>query len=72
VAVFNFWRVDKIAWTMGMMAQGLMLLTALIIYFEKGADIYAYVMMAYGIFMVIYLHLPDVVGTFRQINEENQ
>ena len=65
VAAFNFWRVDNIAWTMGMLAQGLLLLTALIIYFEKGAQIYAYTMMAYGIFMVIYLHLPDIIGTFR-------
>ena len=72
VATFNFWRLDQIAWTMAMLTQGLMLLTALIIYFEEGPNLYAYIMMAYGIMMVIYLHLPDVIGTFTQTEAESQ
>ncbi len=73
VATFNFWRMDQIAWTMGMLTQGLLLLAALIIYFAEGANLYAYIMMAYGIVMVIDLHLPDVIGAFTQTtNEEEQ
>ena len=73
VATFNFWRMDQIAWTMGMLTQGLLLLAALIIYFQEGANPYAYIMMAYGIMMVIDLHLPDVIGAFTQTsNEEDQ
>ena len=73
VATFNFWRMDQIAWTMGTLTQGLLLLAALIIYFEGGANPYAYIMMAYGIMMVIDLHLPDVIGAFTQTsNEEDQ
>lgn len=71
-ATLNFWRTDQIAWTMGVLTQGLVLLTALIIYFEEGANLYAYSMMAYGIIMVIYLHLPDVIGMFTQTNEEDR
>jgi magnesium-transporting ATPase (P-type) len=72
VATFNFWRMDNMAWMMGILTQGLTLLTALIIYFEGLTTIYAYAMMAYGIFMVIYLHLPDIIGTLRQANEGNR
>jgi hypothetical protein len=73
VATLNFWRLDQIAWTMGMLAQGLLLLTALILYFEEGANPYVYIMMVYGIVMVIDLHLPDVIGAFTQTsNEEGQ
>ena len=71
VATFNFWRADQLAWTMGILTQGLMLLTALIIFYEGLMVIYAYAMMAYGIFMVIYLHLPDIIGILRQANEDN-
>ncbi|MCB8944194.1 MAG: hypothetical protein H6658_10610 [Ardenticatenaceae bacterium] len=71
VAAINFWRMDTVAWTMGNLAQGLILLSALIIFFEGIMALYAYAMMAYGIFMVIYLHLPDIIGTFQQTNEKN-
>ncbi len=70
-ATFNFWRVDRIAWTMGILTQGLTLLTALIIFFEGLLGIYAYGIMAYGIFMVIYLHMPDIIGTLRQPDKES-
>ena len=65
-ATFNFWRMDQLAWTMGMLTQGLTLLTALIIFLQGNTDIYSYTMMAYGVFMVIYLHMPDTIGTLRQ------
>jgi hypothetical protein len=70
VATFNFWRMDNLAWTMGILSQGLILLTALIIFFEGFLSIYAYGMMASGIFMVIYLHLPEIIGALRQVNED--
>lgn len=72
VATFNFWRLDGLAWTMGMLVQGLMLLTALILFFQDINHIYAYAMMAYGIFMVIYLHMPDIIGTLQQTNSEER
>ena len=71
IATFSFWRMDSLAWTIGMLTQGLMLLAALIIFFEGIMDVYAYTMMAYGIFMVIYLHMPDIIGTLRQANKES-
>jgi hypothetical protein len=55
---------------MGILSQGLILLTALIIFFEGFLSIYAYGMMASGIFMVIYLHLPEIIGALRQVNED--
>ena len=72
VATFNFWRLDGLAWTMGMLVQGLMLVTALILFFQDITHIYAYAMMAYGIFMVIYLHMPDIIGTLQQTNSEER
>ncbi len=50
---------------LGISAQGGSLLVALGLYFTLEAPWYAYVMMAYGIVMVLYLNTAGVVQAFR-------
>jgi hypothetical protein len=64
VAALGFFGLWRTAWLNGMVVQGLMLFIALVMYFQ-GERLYTFVMMVYGIFMVIYLHHPDVQATFR-------
>lgn len=74
VVTVYFLRLSRMAWTIGMLLQGLLLFTALVIYFDQSFALYTYPMMAYGTLMVIYLHLPEIIGTFAQPDEapENQ
>jgi hypothetical protein len=60
LAFFGLWRSG---WLVAMLAQGLTLAVALILYF-RGHYGYVYLVMLYAIFMVLYLHHPDVVATF--------
>lgn len=64
VAAMGFFGLWRTAWLNGMVVQGLMLFIALVIYF-RGERFYTFLMMFYGIFMVVYLHHPDVQATFR-------
>lgn len=64
VAAFSFMGLWRTGWSISMMVQGLGLLVALVIYFGD-PQFYAYIMMVYGILMVIYLHHPDVQAAFQ-------
>jgi lysylphosphatidylglycerol synthetase-like protein (DUF2156 family) len=61
IGLMRLWRR---AWLDAMLVQGLSLLLALIIYFNQ-EQAFDYVIMIYGIFMVVYLHTPDIELTFR-------
>ena len=63
-ASIGFIRLWRRAWLDAMLVQGLSLLLALIIYFNQ-EQVFVYVIMIYGIFMVIYLHTPDIELAFR-------
>jgi len=64
VAAMGFFGLWRTAWLTSMVVQGLMLFISLVMYFQ-GERFYTFLMMFYGIFMVIYLHHPDVQATFR-------
>lgn len=55
LSAFNLFRQRRGAWSGAMLLQGLMLLTALVLHF-RDHEAYAYGMMGYGIFMVVYLN----------------
>ncbi|HEX6383665.1 MAG TPA: hypothetical protein VF177_03245, partial [Anaerolineae bacterium] len=60
---FGLWRN---AWLNATLVQGLTLLVALVMYAHaQGERFYVFLMMVYGIFMVVYLHHPDVQATFQ-------
>jgi hypothetical protein len=63
LAAAGFFRLWRSAWTHAMLVQGLMLLIALLRYLG-GRPWYVYLMMVYGIFLVIYLHYYDVKMAF--------
>ena len=64
MAALGFFGLWRTAWLNSMVVQGLMLFVALVMYFQ-GERFYVFLMMAYGTFMVVYLHHPDVQATFR-------
>jgi hypothetical protein len=64
LAAVGFLRLWRNAWTNAMLLQGLTLLIALILYFT-GKPFYVYMLMLYGIFMVLYLNHYDVKMAFR-------
>jgi hypothetical protein len=59
LAAIGFLRLWRNAWMNAMLLQGLTLLIALILYFT-GKPFYVYILMLYGIFMVLYLNYYDV------------
>jgi hypothetical protein len=63
-ASIGFARVAPGAWLLAVMVQGLNLGLALFLYFQ-GRPTYVYVMMVYGVVMVLYLHQADVQAVFR-------
>jgi hypothetical protein len=63
-ATLGFVRVARGAWLLAVLVQGLNLGLALVLYFS-GRPTYVYVMMVYGIVMVLYLHQADVQAAFR-------
>lgn len=63
-AAAGFLRVARGAWLLAVLVQGLNLALALVLYFE-GRPAYVYLMMVYGILMVLYLHQADVQAAFR-------
>lgn len=64
VAAAGFFRRRHSAWLMGVLAQGINLLYALVLYF-RGRPAYVYLMMIFGVVMVLYLHQADVQAAFR-------
>jgi hypothetical protein len=61
----GFLRRWRSAWLNAMLLQGLCLGMALAIYFSHGKPVYAYVVMAYAVFMVVYLNHYEVQEAFR-------
>jgi hypothetical protein len=64
LTAIGFLRLWRNAWTNAMLLQGFTLLIALIRYFT-GKPFYVYVLMLYGIFMVLYLNYHEVQVAFR-------
>jgi hypothetical protein len=64
LAAVGFLRLRRIAWTTAMLVQGLALFVALVLYF-RGKSWYAYILMLYGILMVLYMNTYDVRMAFR-------
>lgn len=64
----NFFQLRRAAWLSAMLVQGLNLLLALGIYLRDhpgGRVHYCYLMMLYGLLMVVYLNYGDVPAAFR-------
>ena len=64
VVAVNFFYLRSRAWISAMLLEGLTLLMALGVYL-RGKAPYGYLMMLYGIFMVIYLSYSEVQLAFR-------
>lgn len=66
IATIGFFRPRPGAWVVAMLVQGLMLFMALVRYFGDGPrDTVMYVMLVYGVAMVLYLNYADVPLVFR-------
>lgn len=63
-SAIGFVRVAPGAWLLAVLVQGLNLALALLLYFQARPS-YVYVMMVYGVVMVLYLHQADVQAVFR-------
>ncbi|TAK12798.1 MAG: hypothetical protein EPO32_07590 [Anaerolineae bacterium] len=59
LAAPSFWRRRPNAWHFALLAQGLMLAIALVLYFNSRPP-YTYVMMVFGLYMVLSLHNEEV------------
>jgi hypothetical protein len=69
---FSFFRLRRTAWLSALLVQGLTLLFALSLYLRDrpgSRPHYAYVMMLYALFMVVYLNYGDVPAAFRPKHE---
>jgi hypothetical protein len=64
LAGFGLLRLRRSAWISAMLAQGLSLLIALILYFTS-KPLYVYAMMLCGILVVLYLNYYDVRVAFQ-------
>jgi hypothetical protein len=62
-AAFSFLGLWRGGWSISMMAQGLILIVTLIL-FSFTAPFYVYLLMGYAVFLVLYLHHPDVEAAF--------
>jgi uncharacterized membrane protein len=62
-AVLSLLRHAENAWANAMFVQTLDLALALVLYFSDGS-FYAYLMMVYGVFVVVYLLIPGVQAAF--------
>ena len=68
LVALNFFRLRRGAWMSAMLVQGFGLLLALGVYLRDrpgAAPHYSYLMMVYGLFMVIYLNYGEVQAAFR-------
>ena len=64
LTAFSFLRLRRGAWVNAVLLQGISLLTALGFYFYE-RQTFAYLMMLYGIGMVLYLNHAEVQAAFR-------
>jgi hypothetical protein len=64
LTAFSFLRLRRGAWVNAVLLQGISLLIALGFYFYE-RQTFAYVMMLYGIGMVLYLNHAEVQAAFR-------
>lgn len=64
-SAFGFFRMARGAWVSAVLVQGLTLGLALLLYF-RDRPAFIYLLMVYGIFMVLYLHQADVQAAFRR------
>ena len=72
LVAINFLRLRPGAWLSAMLVQGLTLLLALSLYLRDhpgGRLHYLYLIMLYGLFMVVYLNYGDVLAAFRPKRE---
>jgi hypothetical protein len=64
LAAIAFFRVWTSGWLLAVLVQGFSLSVAIVLYFlEK--HFYIYLIMAFGIFMVLYLNHPEVLISFK-------
>jgi hypothetical protein len=63
IAIVSLLRHAENAWANAMLVQTLDLALALVLYFSDGS-FYAYLMMVYGVFVVVYLLIPGVQAAF--------
>ena len=68
LATFFFWRLMRIGWGIAMLAQAVSLVISLLQYYSN-LQFYTYFMMLFAIFMVVYLHHPDVQAAFQTHRE---
>lgn len=66
MAGIGFLIHKKAAWIFAMFVQGSVLALALVIYFIK-TPLHTYFLMAYGVFMVIYLQHADIYKSFQRV-----
>lgn len=64
LTAIGFFRLWAESWLSAIALQGLNLLMAILLYFQE-KPFFAYLLMAYGIFMVIYLNYSEVAAAFR-------
>lgn len=63
LSAFSFLGLRPIGWSISMMVQGFILIVTLIL-FSFTAPFYIYLLMGYAVFLVLYLHHPDVEAAF--------
>jgi hypothetical protein len=62
-SAFSFLGLWRGGWSISMLAQGLIFIVTLIL-FSLTAPFYIYLLMGYAVFLVLYLHHPDVEAAF--------
>lgn len=67
LAGIGFFIQKRAAWILSLFVQGAVLALALAIYFIK-EPIHTYFLMAYGVFMVIYLQHADIYKSFQSVS----
>ncbi|MDM8521134.1 hypothetical protein QUF64_13905 [Anaerolineales bacterium HSG6] len=73
IAAFGFIRLWPGAWLNAMLVQGVVLLFLLILHFTNNIqEATDYGIMAYAVFIVIYLNYNEVHATFRDVNRVYQ
>jgi hypothetical protein len=73
VAAFGLLRLWRSAWLNAMLVQGMVLLFLLLAHFQgKISDMADYGLLAFAIFIVVYLNYSEVKATFTPLPEPNE
>jgi hypothetical protein len=73
VAAFGLLRLWRSAWLNAMLVQGMVLLFLLLAHFQgKISDMADYGLLAFAIFIVIYLNYSEVKATFTPLPEHDE